>query len=58
MQRTDLLLLLKELKFYGMVDAFEEALTKGVKQEQTFPEILAGLCLAEAAERKVRSTQY
>ncbi len=58
MQRTELLLLLKELKLYGMVDAFEEALNKGVKREQTFPEILAGLCLAEAAERKVRSIQY
>ena len=29
-----------------MADAFEEALNEDMKREQTFPKILAGLCLA------------
>jgi len=58
MQRHELIELLKELKLYGMVSAYDETVTLGIKRQQPIPEILGGLCQAEAAERKVRSIRY
>ncbi|MDO8945523.1 MAG: ATP-binding protein [Desulfocapsaceae bacterium] len=58
MQRHDLIDLLKELKLYGMARAYDETVTLGIKRQQPIPEILGGLCQAEAAERKVRSIRY
>ena len=58
MQRHELIDQLKELKLYGMVSAYDETVTLGIKRQQPIPEILGGLCQAEAAERKVRSIRY
>jgi DNA replication protein DnaC len=58
MQRHELIDLLKELKLYGMVSAYDETVTLGIKRQQPIPEIIGGLCQAEAAERKVRSIRY
>lgn len=58
MQRHELIDRLKQLKLYGMVEAFDESVTQGVRRKQTAQEILGQLCLAEAAERHVRSIRY
>jgi len=58
MTRHELIDQLKSLKLCGMVGAFDETVTKGVRRQQTVQEILGRLCLAEAAERKVRSIRY
>lgn len=58
MERHELLDLLKQLKLFGMVDAFDEAVIQGTRRKLTVQEILAELCLAEAAERKARSIRY
>ena len=58
MQRHELIDQLKELKLYGMVSAYDETVTLGIKRQQPSPEILGGLCQAEAAERKARSIRY
>jgi len=58
MQRHEVIEHLKLLKLHGMVNAFDETVTRGVKQQRTMVEILGCLCLAEAAERKVRSIRY
>jgi DNA replication protein DnaC len=58
MQRHDVLEQLKALKLYGMAGSFEETLTHGVRQQQTMGEVMARLCQAEAAERRVRSIRY
>lgn len=58
MQRHDLIDQLKELKLHGMINAFDEAVIKGVRRKQTVQDILGQLCVAEAAERKVRSIRY
>ena len=58
MQRHELIDQLKELKLYGMVSAYDETVTLGIKRQQPIPKILGGLCQAEAAERKVRSIRY
>lgn len=58
MQRHDVIELLKALKLYGMVNTFDETVTKGVNQQLSIVDILAILCQEEAAERKVRSIRY
>lgn len=58
MQRHELLNQLKELKLYGMVNTFDETVTQGLRRKRTVQEILGQLCMAEAAERKVRSIRY
>lgn len=58
MQRHEVMEQLKALKLYGMVSAFDETVSRGVKQQQTMVELPGQLCLAEAAERKVRSIRY
>lgn len=58
MQRHELIKTLRELKLYGMVEAYDEAVIKGIHRKQTVEEIFAALCRAEAAERKARSIRY
>jgi DNA replication protein DnaC len=58
MQRHEVIELLGVLKLYGMVNTFDETVTRGVKQQQSMVEILGRLCQAEAVERKVRSIRY
>ena len=58
MQRHEVVGLLKQLKLHGMVGTFDETLSLGIKRQQPILEILGRFCLAEAAERKVRSIRY
>jgi len=58
MQRHDVIELLKALKLYGMVNTFDEIITKGAKEQLSIVDILAILCQEEAAERKLRSIRY
>lgn len=41
-----------------MAAAYDEAVVQGSRRKQTVEEILAALCQAETAERKVRSIRY
>jgi DNA replication protein DnaC len=58
MQRHELIETMRSLKLFGMVNAFDEIVTQGVRKKYTVQEILKGLCNAEASERKVRSIRY
>lgn len=58
MQRHELIEIMRTLKLFGMVNAFDEIVTQGVRKKYTVQEILKGLCNAEASERKVRSIRY
>jgi len=58
MQHHELIEKMHELKLFGMVEAFDEIVTKGVRQKHTVHEILESLCKAEASERKARSIRY
>ena len=58
MQRHELIETMRTLKLFGMVNAFDEIVTQGVRKKYTVQEILKGLCKAEASERKVRSIRY
>jgi len=58
MQRHELIETMRSLKLFGMVHAFDEIVTQGVRKKYTVQEILKGLCNAEASERKVRSIRY
>ena len=58
MHRHELIETLRTLKLYGMATAYDEAVVQGSRRKQTVEEILAALCLAETAERKVRSIRY
>ncbi|MCP3871816.1 MAG: ATP-binding protein [Desulfobacteraceae bacterium] len=58
MQRHELIEAMRTLKLFGMVNAFDEIVTQGVRKKYTVQEILKGLCKAEASERKVRSIRY
>ena len=58
MQRHELIDKMRELKLFGMVGAFDEAVTQGVRRKHTVHEVLKNLCKAEAAERKARSIRY
>lgn len=58
MQRHELIKTLGELKLHGMVEAYDEAVVKGIHRKHTVEEIFAALCRAEAAERKARSIRY
>lgn len=49
---------LRELKLYGMVGVYDEAVTQGIRRNNSVQEILMTLCLSEAAERKARSIKY
>lgn len=58
MHRHELIETLRTLKLYGMATAYDEAVVQGSRRKQTVEEILASLCQAETAERKVRSIRY
>jgi len=58
MERHDLIEKLRVLKLYGMVGVYDEAVTQGIRRNNSVQEILLALCLAEAAERKTRSIKY
>ncbi len=47
-----------QLKLFGMVSAFDEIVTHGIKRNHTIIKILQELCIAEASDRKVRSIRY
>jgi len=49
---------MRQLKLFGMVSAFDEIVSHGIKRNHTIQKILQGLCIAEAADRKVRSISY
>jgi DNA replication protein DnaC len=58
MERHELIDQLKALKLYGMVGVYDEAVTQGIRRNNSVQEILMTLCVAEAAERKARSIKY
>ncbi len=58
MERHEVIDQLRVLKLYGMVGVYDEAVTQGIRRNNSIQEILMTLCLAEAAERKARSIKY
>jgi DNA replication protein DnaC len=58
MHRHELIERLRTLKLYGMAAVYDEAVVQGSRRKQTVEEILAALCQAETAERKIRSIRY
>ena len=58
MERHELIDQLKTLKLYGMVGVYDEAVTQGIRRNNSIQEILMTLCTAEVAERKARSIKY
>ena len=58
MERHEVIDQLRTLKLYGMVGVYDEAVTQGIRRNNSVQEILMTLCLAEAAERKARSIKY
>ncbi len=58
MERHEVITELRKLKLYGMVGVYDEAVTQGIRRNNSMQEILMTLCLAEAAERKTRSIKY
>ena len=58
MERHEVIDQLRALKLYGMVGVYDEAVTQGIRRNNSVQEILMTLCLAEAAERKARSIKY
>lgn len=58
MQRHGLIEKMRELKLFGMVGAFDEVVTQGVRRKHTVHEVLESLCKAETTERKARSIRY
>jgi DNA replication protein DnaC len=58
MERHNLIDMLRALKLYGMVSVYDEAVTQGIRRNNSVQEILLTLCQAEAAERKARSISY
>jgi len=58
MERHEIIEQLRLLKLYGMVGVYDEAVTQGIRRNNSVKEILMTLCLAEAAERKVLSIKY
>ena len=58
MKRHEVIDQLRTLKLYGMVAVYDEAVTRGIRRNNTIQEILMTLCLAETAERKARSIKY
>lgn len=58
MERHEVIEQLRSLKLYGMVGVYDEAVTQGIRRNNSVQEILMTLCLTEAAERKARSIKY
>lgn len=58
MERHNLIESLRELKLHGMVAVYDEAVTQGIRRNNSVQEILMTLCQAESAERTARSIRY
>jgi len=58
MLRDDILARMAELKLTGMMAAYDEAVSLGLKKRSTPEKILHELLLAEAAHREARSIRY
>jgi len=58
MQRHEILGSFRQLKLFGMAATYDEVVVQGIRRNHTIDEILANLCRAEEAERKVRSIRY
>lgn len=58
MERHKLIDMLRKLRLHGMVAAFDEVVTQGIRRNNTVQEILLLLCQAETSERKARSISY
>jgi DNA replication protein DnaC len=58
MLRDDILACMAELKLTGMIAAYDEAVSVGLKKRSTPEKILHELLLAEAAHRQARSISY
>jgi len=57
-ERHEVIEQLRMLQLYGMVGVYDEAVTQGIRRNNSVQDILMTLCLAEAAERKARSIKY
>ena len=44
MQRHELIEIMRTLKLFGMVNAFDEIVTQGIRKKHTIQEILKGMC--------------
>jgi DNA replication protein DnaC len=58
MQRHDMLAALKDLGLNGMIAAFDDAVTNGIRRNRTAMEMLADLLQAEAVHRQAASIRY
>jgi DNA replication protein DnaC len=58
MERHEVIGQLRTLKLYGMVGVYDEAVTQGIRRNNSVQDILMTLCMAEVAERKTRSIKY
>ncbi|WP_327754306.1 IS21-like element helper ATPase IstB [Sphingobium sp. SJ10-10] len=58
MQRHEMLAALKRLGLKGMIAAFDDAVTNGVRRDRTAMEMLGDLLRAEGAHREAASIRY
>jgi len=58
MQRHEMLAALKGLGLKGMIAAFDDAVTTGIRRDRTAMEMLGDLLRAEAAHREAASIRY
>lgn len=58
MQRHEIVASLKGLGLKGMVTAFDDAVTNGIRRDRTIMEMLADLLRAETAHREAASIRY
>jgi len=58
MQRHEIVATLKGLGLKGMVTAFDDAVTNGIRRDRTIMEMLADLLRAETAHREAASIRY
>lgn len=58
MQRHEILVALKGLGLKGMIAAFDDAVTSGIRRDRTITEMLGDLLRAETAHREAASIRY
>ena len=58
MQRHEIMAALKGLELKGMVAAFDDAVTNGIRRDRTVMEMLGDLLRAETAHRDAASIRY
>lgn len=58
MQRHEIVAALKTLGLKGMIAAFDDAVTNGIRRERTIMEMLGDLLRAETAHREAASIRY